>query len=119
MEIDNYGFYLMRSSTGQWADAVTVNADVIPAQGSKSGGASYTYTDGDVIPGQTYTYWLVDVDLNGMETIHRESAVGDQATNFIYLPTIVREQSKKHIHLQLPVGGYCTPQATLAGLGTC
>ena len=96
VEIDNYGFYLMRSSTGQLGDAVRINTAIIPAQGSKSGGASYSYTDGDVVPGETYTYWLVDVDLNGKQTTHRETAVaavavGDQDTSYIYLPTVVRQ----------------------------
>lgn len=33
-------------------------------------GFTYTWNDTDVVSGQTYYYWLEDVDLNGTTTLH-------------------------------------------------
>ena len=33
-------------------------------------GAAYSYQDFDVQPGQTYWYYLEDVDLSGLATVH-------------------------------------------------
>jgi hypothetical protein len=46
----------------------------------------YTFSDKTVEAGQTYTYWLVDVDYNGVETPHPETGNGTK----IYLPLIFK-----------------------------
>ncbi len=94
VEIDNFGFRLLRSTTGQLADAVEIA--FVPGQGhGTASGASYTFVDQNVETNQTYTYWLVDVDLTGAETTHGPATVdsstidsGGSAT--IFLPMIFR-----------------------------
>ncbi|MBN1593875.1 MAG: hypothetical protein JW941_11595 [Candidatus Coatesbacteria bacterium] len=43
---------------------------LIPARGTQTTGASYTFIDSDVEPGETYEYWLVDIDTRGEWTVH-------------------------------------------------
>jgi hypothetical protein len=93
-ETDNYGFYLLRSTTGRLADAVRLPA-FIPGTGRGThGGAVYSHIDADVQPGYIYTYWLVDVDLDGTETIHPETASVSITgmTNRVFLPVVGRSQ---------------------------
>lgn len=68
-EIDNEGFNLLRSTlkAGPYA---AVNNGLIPAKGVGIGGAQYTYTDTDVVPGETYFYKLQDVENTGIKTDH-------------------------------------------------
>ncbi len=49
-------------------------------------GAAYSYQDADVLAGQTYWYWLEDMDLNGAATLHGPVSVVFQA------PTAVERQ---------------------------
>lgn len=93
VEIDNFGFRLLRSPTGQLADAVEIG--FVSGQGRGTGeGASYSFTDADIAADQSYTYWLVDVDLNGTETVHpvpglvQSSEPGGAAD--IFLPLILK-----------------------------
>jgi uncharacterized repeat protein (TIGR01451 family) len=95
IELDNYGFRLLRSTTGNRADAVEITFVAGQGQGTASG-AAYTYVDKGVDPNQTYTYWLVDVDLNGQETDHGPVTVAkvsvDSGGNYRYhLPIIVKD----------------------------
>jgi hypothetical protein len=67
-EIDTYGFYLLRSETGNLSDAVEVA--FVPAEGRGQGsGGTYSYLDRTVGAGLAYSYWLVDVDTNGRRTV--------------------------------------------------
>lgn len=92
VEIDNFAFRLLRSTTGVLTDSVPVA--FIPAAGGKVGGASYAYADTNVVSGNTYTYWLVDIDLNGVETVHNSNTsinMGAAAdSRKIYLPLIFK-----------------------------
>jgi|GEM_PF-3205026 len=70
-EIDNLGFNLYRSTTRAGAKT-KLNAELIPSKvppGSPFG-ARYTWTDGTVVPGQGYFYWLEDVGVSGDTTMH-------------------------------------------------
>jgi hypothetical protein len=84
---------LLRSITGNFADAVEIG--FVPGQGQGTvSGTTYDFTDKTVEVNQTYTYWLVDVDFNGVETPHPETtsisvtAGGDRTK--IYLPQIFK-----------------------------
>lgn len=93
VEYDNYGFRLLRSSTGSFADAIEIGFVSGQGQGTVSGTA-YDFTDAGVEVHQTYTYWLVDVDFNGVETPHSETtsigvAAGGTGTK-IYLPLLFK-----------------------------
>ena len=68
-EIENAGFNLYRADSENGA-YVKINADLIPAEGSATGGASYAFTDTGVKNSRTYYYRLEDIDLNGTATMH-------------------------------------------------
>jgi hypothetical protein len=94
VEIDNYGFHLLRSATGSLAEAAEIA--FVPGQGyGTASGASYSLTDKTTATDQTYTYWLVDVDLNGVETRHHPVTVSSSTVDSgggvtIFLPLILK-----------------------------
>ncbi len=70
-ETDNLGFNLYRAET-ETGDRVLLNSSLIPTNmppGSPIG-ASYEYLDATAAAGSTYYYWLEDVDLAGVATLH-------------------------------------------------
>jgi hypothetical protein len=69
-EIDTAGFNIYRGQFNS-SEMTKINATLIPAQGSSTTGAAYTYTDNDVKNGVIYTYKLEDVDTNGVVTEHK------------------------------------------------
>ncbi|HEY0607719.1 MAG TPA: hypothetical protein VGD58_32695 [Herpetosiphonaceae bacterium] len=64
-EYNTQGFYLYRSADGSRSSAVRVTPELIFAEGSGVTGAVYTWTDRDVQPGTTYSYWLHEVETGG------------------------------------------------------
>jgi hypothetical protein len=68
-EIDNSGFNLYRaeSKSGTYTK---INVTLIPAEGSPSEGASYSFVDSDVKNRRAYYYMLEDVDSSGATTRH-------------------------------------------------
>lgn len=66
-ETDTIAFNLLRTS-GDAPAVVIVNATPIPARGSPTQGAAYTYHDRSVQRGQRYTYHLQELTAQG-ETI--------------------------------------------------
>lgn len=92
VEYDNFGFRLLRSSTAELANAAVIV--FIPGQGQgTAAGATYTYLDKTVAEGQTYTYWLVDVDYNGTETPHPLTTAVSLSSGGkpgLYLPLILK-----------------------------
>ncbi len=90
VEVYNYAFRLLRSETGQLADAAEIA--LVAGQGLGTGsGASYEYVDSQVLYGKTYTYWLVDIDLHGGETYHTSQTVVFSRLFQTYLPLILKE----------------------------
>jgi uncharacterized delta-60 repeat protein len=68
-EKNNVGFHLWRTEAGQ--DAYTrLTRDLIPARGTATMGASYSYADYAVVRGREYRYKLEDVDTKGASTFH-------------------------------------------------
>jgi hypothetical protein len=87
IEYDNFGFRLLRSETGDLADAVEIAS--VPGKGyGTQNGAVYDYTDNAVASKRVYTYWLIDVDLNGIETTHQPVVI--VTNNGIFLPLVRR-----------------------------
>lgn len=67
-ELGNQGFHLYRSLDPAAPHEVLA---FLPSQAPGSGqGFAYQWLDGDVAPGQTAYYWLEDVDLAGVATLH-------------------------------------------------
>ncbi len=69
-ELDNLGFNLYRSLTSEFDDAEPLNSALIPGNTGSPTGASYEWVDEEVEIGTTYTYWLEDIDINGVPTLH-------------------------------------------------
>jgi hypothetical protein len=67
-EANNAGFNLYRSASPAAPDALLA---FVPSQAPGSTqGASYSFDDTEVTPGETWYYWLEDVDLNGATSLH-------------------------------------------------
>jgi uncharacterized repeat protein (TIGR01451 family) len=86
VEVDHYGFYLLRSTTHNLRDAVEIG--FIPAAGyGRGGGATYAFKDMAVSPGVSYVYWLVDLDIGGRRTVHPPVLAPPLALPYrIYMP---------------------------------
>jgi len=68
-ELTNTGFNLYRGTSADGADRALLA--FVPSQAPGSNvGASYRYDDTNVEIGQTYWYWLEDIDLSGAATLH-------------------------------------------------
>ena len=82
-EINNAGFNLYRNTS---PDLVGDLLAYVPSQAPGSTqGAAYSFEDADVQPGQTYWYWLEDVDLNGATTLHGPVSATVQAPTAVTL----------------------------------
>lgn len=68
-EINNAGYNVYRANEED-GGYEKINDSLIPAQGSATEGASYSFTDENVKNRETYFYKLEDVDLNGKSTFH-------------------------------------------------
>ena len=72
-EVSNGGFNLYRASTVDGERTLLANVPSLSPGGTA--GAAYSYQDFDVQPGQTYWYYLEDVDLSGRATVHEPVSV--------------------------------------------
>ncbi|MFZ2488984.1 MAG: hypothetical protein WAZ19_12800 [Anaerolineae bacterium] len=93
-EQSNRGFNLFRGTVPDAWDR-QLNATLIPsqAQGSPSG-FFYTWEDGaDLVSNQTYYYWLQDVDVNGIATLHGPVSVTYTAPTAVTLDDVQAQPS--------------------------
>jgi uncharacterized repeat protein (TIGR01451 family) len=92
VEVDNYGFRLLRGTSGNLGDAQEIV--FVPAAGHGSGGGVYSFGDRSAQSGSRYAYWLVDVDTGGRSAVHGPVFVTamPQADLVyrLYLPVVVR-----------------------------
>ena len=103
-EIDNAGFNLYRNTT---PDPVGDLLAYVPPQAPGSTqGFAYTYDDADVQPGQTYWYWLEDVDLAGATTLHGPVSVTVQTPTAVGLAGFeaIRSDNRSIAGLALAAG---------------
>ena len=111
-EINNRGFNLYRATTPTGPQQ-QLNAALIPSQSPGSGqGYAYTYDDLAVQPGQTYWYWLEDLDLSGATTLHGPVSVVFNAPTAV---TLSRLEAGTGAGSALPLAGAVT--ALFASLG--
>ncbi|RPH96595.1 T9SS C-terminal target domain-containing protein [candidate division KSB1 bacterium] len=68
-ELNNDHFEIMRS-TFEFGEYTRITS--LPSQGNSATEHRYAYLDRDVADGQTYWYFLADVDQNGNRTEHRD-----------------------------------------------
>ena len=90
-EIDNSGFNLYRSAS---AAAPGELFAYVPSQAPGSTqGASYSFEDDQVTPGQTMFYWLEDIDLSGATTLHGPVSATIQAPTAVTVTTLDAQTS--------------------------
>jgi hypothetical protein len=73
-EIDTAGFRIWRSKAKE-GPYQRITKSIIPAKGSATSGAQYTFQDRGVKKGQTYYYKLEDLDSDGKSSMHGPIAV--------------------------------------------
>ncbi len=105
-EANNAGFNLYRSASPAGPEALLA---FVPshAPGSTQG-ASYSYEDTEVSAGQTWYYWLEDVDLNGATSLHGPVSATLQAPTAVTLDALEAQATSP--------GGVTTWGALVAGL---
>jgi hypothetical protein len=76
-ELNNAGFHLWRARTAE-GKYTRITKALVPATGSPSMGAKYSYEDSAVARGKSYHYKLEDIDTSGKSTFHgpAHAAVG-------------------------------------------
>lgn len=87
-ELDNLGFNLYRA-TSPTGTRTQLNASLIPSQNLGGiTGATYTYTDRNVVAGIKYYYWLELVSVSGTSTL--TGPVTGNTLNTLFLPLMVK-----------------------------
>jgi hypothetical protein len=84
--VDTAGFYLWRNETISGTYAL-ITGSLIPAEGGGPG-ASYTYVDDGLEPGETYYYQLEDVTTAGKGTLHGPVWATVKRGYSLYLPVV-------------------------------
>lgn len=87
-EIGNQGFNLYRNTELSVPETPLA---FVPSQAPGSGqGYSYEYLDTEIVDGEIY-YWLQDIDLNGVTSMHGPVSVTIQAPTAVSLAQLVSE----------------------------
>jgi hypothetical protein len=85
-EMNNAGFNLYRSASPAAPDELLA---YVPSQAPGSTqGAAYSFEDTEVSAGQTWYYWLEDVDLNGATSLHGPVSATLQAPTAVTLAAL-------------------------------
>lgn len=90
LEHNTWGFHIVRSTDGTRENGERVTSDIIPAKGSTTTGASYSWTDTNVADDVTYTYWLEEVTLDGNTNKYGATASTASSLYETFLPLVVR-----------------------------
>ncbi len=100
-EINNAGFNLYRNTNPDVVGDLLAN---VPSQAPGSTqGAAYSYVDAAVEVGQTYWYWLEDIDLNGVTTLHGPVSATVQTPTAVTLASISANPAAAPIGAALPL----------------
>ncbi len=86
-EIDHFGFKVLRSNNGRITDSQSVGWIPSTIDNGPAPGNNYSLVDDVPAPG-TYTYWLVDIDTSGVETIHGPVTVTVSRGWQVFLPIV-------------------------------
>jgi hypothetical protein len=110
-EIDNAGFSLYRSDSAAGPQTL-LGYTPSQAPGSTQG-AAYSYVDAAVEAGQTYWYWLEDVDLAGATTLH------ELVSATVQTPTAVAVCKKRVLAAMKPLSRSGYFRGLSVGQDTC
>ena len=97
-ELHTIGFNLYRSLDESGPFTQKINERIIPAVGSSMFGASYSFTDQDVINGVPYFYMLEEVDYQGYTTRYGPVA----ATPEVESPTLLSPADGAVLTVEIP-----------------
>ncbi len=88
IEINTGGFLIYRSTAGR-EKAQLLTLLPIPARGSATSGASYSFVDRSALAGVEYAYWLVEIETTGRANeygpLHSYGTISQQHRYFIPL----------------------------------
>jgi uncharacterized repeat protein (TIGR01451 family) len=87
-EIENYGFELYRNHLRDLRTATQIA--FLPGRGTGMG-QHYSHTDWDVVSGNRYWYWLVDIDTTNGRTVHAPLEVYVHSVYPVYLPILLQD----------------------------
>jgi hypothetical protein len=92
VEIDTWGFNLLRSADGSREHAERITPNIILGVGSTIEGATYSWLDTSADPEVSSTYWLEEIELDGTRHEYGPATWRStvQANNQVHLPLIVR-----------------------------
>ena len=88
---------------------MTACSSVISSRPSTLLSASYSFDDTEVSAGQTWYYWLEDVDLNGATTLHGPVSATLQAPTAVRITALEAQAAS-------PTGGLSAWGVLVAGL---
>ncbi|NJM39979.1 MAG: DUF11 domain-containing protein [Anaerolineae bacterium] len=92
LEVNTFGFALLRSATGSRADATRVTDELISAKGAS--GASYDWLDETAQPDVAYAYWLQEIETSGRINEYGPAVTmtpdQPQGQVRVFLPLVVR-----------------------------
>jgi hypothetical protein len=94
-EIDNFGFEILRSETGNFDDASVVASIAAKEQPDPNGQRAYRVEDKTAETSKTYTYWLVDIETDG----DRTNPVGDPSRTQVVTPPGTSGDDEEPIYL--------------------
>lgn len=89
-EIDNAGFLVYRTVGDGNYDLAS---GLIPAEGTASAGASYSFVDADVSRGVEYCYYLVDIDTKGEWAAHGPACAEVELTRLLPVLTTINDRA--------------------------
>ncbi len=93
LEVNTWGFQIYRSASGERADAVLITDRLILARGRSQAGSQYTWLDQTAVPGQAYSYWLLEVETDGTPAEYGPASTARPAQDREYsivLPLVVK-----------------------------
>jgi hypothetical protein len=98
MELETWGFHLLRSADDQQNHAIRLTDGPILARGRNGDGATYTWSDLTAQEGTAWYYWLQEIELDGtshtygpFSLSHLSAAGGDDTSKRrVFLPLVQR-----------------------------
>ncbi len=73
-EQNTAGFFLYRSNAPD-GEFVQVSKEMVPSEGSAISGATYSYQDVNVVPGETYFYLLEEIEYDATTNRYPEDII--------------------------------------------
>ena len=113
-ELNNAGFNILRSTS---ANGTFTKVNYTPAQFGSIAGASYSFTDSGVTPGQTYYYRLQSIDTSGNIDTYSQLAIAQAPatpTATSAPPTATRTRTPTMTATQVPGAPTFTPAPSTA-----